>query len=143
MDPFSPRTWGCTWRFHGQVIEGSVFPTHVGVYRWSHRRAIADRRFPHARGGVPGGGRTKRRLMTFSPRTWGCTFRVAQRPIGQWVFPTHVGVYLTRWWLPSSGSSFPHARGGVPTTQGTAPLQPKFSPRTWGCTARGYFETVF
>ena len=120
---FSPRTWGCTWRLHGQVIEGSVFPTHVGVYLMAFAIKAAQQKF--------------------SPRTWGCTGQplAAQRPID--VFPTHVGVYLSLATLSWIAFGFPHARGGVPGRLIRLDDEYLFSPRTWGCTySKGHWSQI-
>jgi len=94
MKPFSPRMWGCTY-----------------YQRLANER---NRGFPHACGGVPPCEQSCGCRNKFSPRMWGCTLRIVKGQTIDYVFPTHVGVYLS---LPITSSvrvSFPHACGGVP-----------------------------
>ena len=133
--PFSPRTWGCTWMMRNSSANTRVFPTHVGVYRRVRRLNSDSARFPHARGGVPDNScwfsptgfvfpthvgvyryscRNVISGMSFSPRTWGCTFPFGRLPQHQVVFPTHVGVYRDK--------------------SSTTRRHNSFSPRMWGCT---------
>ena len=70
----------------------------------------------------------------FSPHTWGCTWPYPKTNIAKYVFPTHVGVYLSvvRSWRCIA--RFPHTRGGVPNLNWKTIVEPLFSPHTWGCT---------
>ena len=86
--PFSPRTWGCSgWQV------ASVFPTHVGMFRFRSLRYSCCSCFPHARGDVPARARSSARVAAFSPRTWGCSVRRELLAIAEEVFPTHVGMF--------------------------------------------------
>ena len=149
----SPRTWGC---FQGGCYgrrQGMVFPTHVGVFLPAlphpHRRSG----LPHARGGVSitpldveklkkSSPRTwgcfapdfcRERITSSSPRTWGCFQIPGRRSKRHIVFPTHVGVFPGKGKEGRSGSSLPHARGGVSDSRSLNRDGRQSSPRTWGC----------
>ena len=110
-----------------------VFPTHVGVFLQGPRMRLSPCRLPHARGGVSVGCSRHGLLQWSSPRTWGCFYPRLGYCLPREVFPTHVGVFLTRGFFSKTADSLPHARGGVSQTN-PAPLAPILSsPRTWGC----------
>ena len=70
---YSPRTWGWTAEWTGEIGEVYVFPTHVGVdRRWSDRKPLPFS-IPHARGGGPMTEAAESILRLYSPRTWGWT----------------------------------------------------------------------
>ena len=126
MRPFSPHTWGCT-----VCVGGHKFPCC---------------RFPHTRGGVPFEDKRGALDGTFSPHTWGCTARRWFLPSARQVFPTHVGVYRNFSTAKIAMPSFPHTRGGVPYADQPTGSGVRFSPHTWGCTAKelaGYTEIPF
>ncbi len=54
---YSPRMWGCTAERRNKAMVEDVFPTHVGVYRYTEQIAENEERIPHACGGVPGFGK--------------------------------------------------------------------------------------
>ena len=153
----SPRTWGCFRCRPSQTAWGIVFPTHVGVFPHQGQQGRFQSVFPthvgvfllvtgqrhrplglpHARGGVSGSFEGLLYLVQSSPRTWGC-FRIAAEHGGTaHVFPTHVGVFLTRPPSSRSLSSLPHARGGVSDGVVRARIGCQSSPRTWGCFHKG------
>ena len=132
---FSPRTWGCSDHQYAFAAAGTVFPTHVGMFRKRARCSSTTGCFPHARGDVPGLRVAPLSVIRFSPRTWGCSLDRVQREGVNHVFPTHVGMFRSRLLISGHGGRFPHARGDVPTFRGIIILTPKFSPRTWGCSA--------
>ncbi len=68
-----------------------------------------------------------------SPRTWGCFLTSGSRGHTARVFPTHVGVFLSRAHSTRSGFGLPHARGGVSKKREEVWPKRKSSPRTWGC----------
>ena len=109
----SPRTWGCFQVTLAGISGPPVFPTHVGVFLFLHVIAIRCWRLPHARGGVSTGSPPARADATSSPRTWGCFYHEFPNGFERTVFPTHVGVFLSR------------------PPRGTKRIQS--SPRTWGC----------
>ena len=80
----------------GASLGAKVFPTHVGVFPPKTGQTWHLPGLPHARGGV-----SERHFRAFleeksSPRTWGC-FLVHRLLDGFLnVFPTHVGVFLSR-----------------------------------------------
>jgi len=49
-----------------------------------------------------------------------------------------VGVYLRQTDIDRDIDSFPHARGGVPSSLDIVIMLHQFSPRTWGCTSNTY-----
>ena len=129
----SPRTWGC---FHARRQHASaffVFPTHVGVFLDERPYLELIDGLPHARGGVSWGGLQAGRVISSSPRTWGCFPCILPFPALYGVFPTHVGVFLVRKSTDRPDVSLPHARGGVSKGQKQAKRQSMSSPRTWGC----------
>ncbi len=109
----SPRTWGCFRHAMYQAPCCCVFPTHVGVFPNRTRNTGMRICLPHARGGVSSLSEAIKALPPSSPRTWGCFSHQRPAPHGQLVFPTHVGVFLTRPCASRTGACLPHARGGV------------------------------
>ena len=92
---------------------------------------------PHARGGVSPHASDLRTAWWSSPRTWGCFYGFpVYRQIAQ-VFPTHVGVFPASRPVSGEPSSLPHARGGVSIFGRGGDLDPRSSPRTWGCFSGG------
>ena len=71
--------------------------------------------------------------MGSSPRPWGCFSSTSCRFSMTGVFPTPVGVFLSRLSASRSFSSLPHARGGVSALQRNRNGIPRSSPRPWGC----------
>ena len=76
---FSPHTWGCTLPCGSTPMVETVFPTHVGVYLVGNAKPVHVLCFPHTRGGVPSSFHFSNFNLPFSPHTWGCTCRIAQR----------------------------------------------------------------
>ena len=92
----SPRPWGCFRRTDRRVSKECVFPTPVGVFPLRHRAASMNFSLPHARGGVSSTKRRVQGVSQSSPRPWGC-FSTLSESLCQWrVFPTPVGVFLSR-----------------------------------------------
>ena len=89
-----------------------VFPTHVGVNRYTTPLYSTAARIPHARGGEP--------MTVLGPVEF------------SHVFPTHVGV--NRGWCCCLilSLSIPHARGGEPKYGAEVWAYEPYSPRTWG-----------
>ncbi len=129
----SPRPWGC---FHADFIlsvSRIVFPTPVGVFlafRFFLRRAF---RLPHARGGVSAVIRHHGRPRMSSPRPWGCFRNITNSLALPIVFPTPVGVFLCDCVIFAAIECLPHARGGVSAAYIKRKVNPKSSPRPWGC----------
>ncbi|STV09388.1 Domain of uncharacterised function (DUF2825) [Klebsiella pneumoniae] len=109
----SPRTWGCFLAQHRPDPLPRVFPTHVGVFPPAFSKGMAAMCLPHARGGVSDGAGLRLPGQGASPRTWGCFHTSLRRGRTQYVFPTHVGVFLRRLIAVMISGSLPHARGGV------------------------------
>ena len=74
---FSPRTRGCSPSATSSTHAATVFPAHAGMFliRRSHRSR--NRRFPRARGDVPFIDVVAMQPSLFSPRTRGCSCRLA------------------------------------------------------------------
>ncbi len=92
----SPRPWGC---FHYSTICQAfsvVFPTPVGVFLKEIFNNGLFRSLPHARGGVSLRSAASHSLYRSSPRPWGCFYPRAQLTHPGQVFPTPVGVFLSR-----------------------------------------------
>ena len=88
---------------------------------------------PHARGGVSNPWQRHHDGTLSSPRPWGCFQSQPDRIKVLTVFPTPVGVFLTR---PPAGSlarGLPHARGGVSDYFLSHVHWWGSSPRPWGC----------
>ena len=132
----SPRTWGCFRQGRNPRTGESVFPTHVGVFLDSLGVKPGFLRLPHARGGVSHKGLVALSRRTSSPRTWGCFYNAAFLGKGGQVFPTHVGVFLNIQVINQTGTSLPHARGGVSPYVALSSACAESSPRTWGCFQR-------
>ena len=129
----SPRTWGCFPPGAWCRWCGAVFPTHVGVFPSKGRPRNPPIRLPHARGGVSRPRKTGPGPPKSSPRTWGCFFGDSCTLSVDFVFPTHVGVFLDDSRRPLAQPSLPHARGGVSAAASKADATRRSSPRTWGC----------
>ncbi len=129
----SPRPWGCfpdPWHQGGRR---HVFPTPVGVFLLSVTRRPLYQRLPHARGGVSNPQEIRARDVLSSPRPWGCfCSRRKDRRSGR-VFPTPVGVFLSRSRFRLDQTGLPHARGGVSCCQVIVRSLSSSSPRPWGC----------
>ena len=150
----SPRTWGWTDQATRHHLRLRVFPTHVGMDRWTLQPATTRPGVPHARGDGPavlGGGEVN---QTCSPRTWGWTVLSNSYGLDPSVFPTHVGMDRPfsgramftscvpthvgmdrksapyRRWFPC----VPHARGDGPFSGFPQGIWRTCSPRTWGWT---------
>ncbi len=109
-----------------------VFPTHVGMVRIARPHETGSRRFPHARGDGPDKGVARRRMIVFSPRTWGWSPHRQVGPQARPVFPTHVGMVRAGIDSEPDKSGFPHARGDGPARERQQKEAVRFSPRTWG-----------
>ncbi len=129
----SPRPWGCFSGAPCRQTTRSVFPTPVGVFLAPTMATLRCWGLPHARGGV---SRWVSRIWTIfesSPRPWGCFPNEQRQDSETSVFPTPVGVFLTGPLPTGSGSSLPHARGGVSATNLQFVEEALSSPRPWGC----------
>ena len=89
----SPRMWGCFYCTYTRAAFLSVFPTHVGVFRFSTTLGCARSGLPHACGGVSNELRKTHTRKASSPRMWGCFSRLSRIEALLEVFPTHVGVF--------------------------------------------------
>lgn len=68
-----------------------------------------------------------------SPRTWRCFPDGSRKGSENRVFPTHVGVFLSRPIAQRWRRCLPHTRGGVSMWQRDQIQKNLSSPRTWGC----------
>ena len=91
--------------------------------------------FPHSRGDVPAGAGTSNANTSFSPLTWGCSGAGRYCAGREFVFPTHVGMFLGGDAAISAIAGFPHSRGDVPPTSPRSKPPTPFSPLTWGCSS--------
>ena len=92
----SPRPWGC-FRAGALVSRPKrVFPTPVGVFLPTNPAKDGPRSLPHARGGVSLTSLTRSPAPWSSPRPWGCFYVGAVCPDRRRVFPTPVGVFLSK-----------------------------------------------
>ena len=129
----SPRPWGCFFSLLPLFAPSGVFPTPVGVFRPGIAGGALPYSLPHARGGVSHAIQTLPIAARSSPRPWGCFYasRLLYGVAG--VFPTPVGVFLSRLLFGMLGLGLPHARGGVSTTFCFDSPHEMSSPRPWGC----------
>ena len=139
---FSPRMWGCSGGAVVAVTNRLVFPTYVGMFRHAQPCPSRTGGFPHVCGDVPIAGPRRRHHGWFSPRMWGCSDvrGVDVRVPG--VFPTYVGMFLSRAELRASSCCFPHVCGDVPRTLPVICSAFVFSPRMWGCSARDALRNI-
>ena len=133
---FSPRRWGC-FRKRRQNHGSRGFSPR----RWGCFRGFGDRRksfggFPHAGGDVSPGMPCASSSCRFSPRRWGCFRYCLERSWLRRVFPTQVGMFLSRRLSIGRRGSFPHAGGDVSVTSSLRFRRSLFSPRRWGCFRR-------
>ena len=112
---FSPRAWGWTAYTWPACPRRVVFPTRVGVDRVLAVMSKSEKKF--------------------SPRAWGWTAAAGNVKLIEAVFPTRVGVDLATLPIVPWARSFPHARGGGPTSRPLSRSGGPFSPRAWGWTA--------
>ena len=129
---FSPRPWGWSALHHRGFRNRGVFPTPVGMVRFSRFATGAFMRFPHARGDGPLCRKKTQRNRKFSPRPWGWSGETDPRELSLLVFPTPVGMVRCEFGFPHIFASFPHARGDGPTVKTVKTINSKFSPRPWG-----------
>ena len=117
----------------GSSLLNLVFPTPVGVFPGytAHPRILSG--LPHARGGVSCQVVRLSRIEPSSPRPWGCFRKRALKKLLPLVFPTPVGVFLSRNAQRSGISRLPHARGGVSDWPDGLLFATQSSPRPWGC----------
>ncbi len=111
---FSPRTWGWTACSNTCRLSGTVFPTHVGMDRFSALFSSTPTSFPHARGDGPYHVLKIGPRRAFSPRTWGWTGSTRNSRRIEQVFPTHVGMDRSVHPTACAFMRFPHARGDGP-----------------------------
>ena len=133
----SPRTRGCSPMSIEELRAKVVVPAHAGVFRLAQRRGGPHRRRPRARGGVPPNVTSRPHPSQSSPRTRGCSPFDAGGLGGGAVVPAHAGVFRPSARPPSTCTSRPRARGGVPSSPSTANPPSGSSPRTRGCSAGG------
>ena len=92
----SPRAWGCFSKIWTPVADMMVFPTCVGVFPALPCPWMWSAGLPHVRGGVSVGNKIKEDVPGSSPRAWGCFFLPSSVLPQGCVFPTCVGVFLSR-----------------------------------------------
>ena len=110
-----------------------VFPTCVGVFLLTTPYGRLWPRLPHVRGGVSSLAPSATGAKRSSPRAWGCFRTGTVRGWCRLVFPTCVGVFLTRTTQGATALSLPHVRGGVSALRGVMRRILTSSPRAWGC----------
>ena len=129
----SPCTWGCFSSSDLRMIDGQVFPMHVGVFPPHSDPCRHLRSLPHARGGVSYMQGNLHCGRKSSPCTWGCFLKIFFPRKSDEVFPMHVGVFPVVGDVGISCVCLPHARGGVSTSIGLGVPNLLSSPCTWGC----------
>ncbi len=114
LAPFSPQAWGCSVAGGWSSSPPMVFPTSVGMFRWSQQHSRRRECFPHKRGDVPFPRLDRDCGGAFSPQAWGCSGRGRGARQAPHVFPTSVGMFLVKSVKIRYARGFPHKRGDVP-----------------------------
>ena len=137
---FSPRMWG--WSVHTQDkhIYFPVFPTYVGMIRLYLRRLRIILCFPHVCGDDPSDRWNSAWQHMFSPRMWGWSSQLHQCHTCLYVFPTYVGMILSRNFLLCIAARFPHVCGDDPAHSTLFAFTIRFSPRMWGWSLTYYWK---
>ncbi len=130
---YSPRVWGCFLPCHPHTRFLSVFPTRVGVFLQITCEIGYDFGIPHACGGVSQTPSAPFVWQPYSPRVWGCFLAKHNKNMLGRVFPTRVGVFLSRREERDERLSIPHACGGVSWQDLHCSSDGRYSPRVWGC----------
>ena len=124
------------------VYNFEVFPTQVGMFPQSPRFRTSRLSFPHAGGDVSLMRTILAHVEAFSPRRWGCFRRKGLDHGLDVVFPTQVGMFLSRRLSIGRRGSFPHAGGDVSIMPSGSSSAMAFSPRRWGCFPNLRFPSV-
>ncbi len=129
---FSPHAWG--WSVCRAVRSSSklVFPTRVGMVRFSAPFQKPGRGFPHTRGDGPALENHAFEKARFSPHAWGWSARRLKLQYFTIVFPTRVGMVRIASERSDSLGGFPHTRGDGPCRPENLGSRRKFSPHAWG-----------
>ena len=126
---------------------------HVGVFPRQNLYLVGVPSLPHARGGVSIFQVNQPSREKSSPCTWGCFQITVEENPALYVFPMHVGVFLSNLFgghdtavfpmhvgvFPKNGEDhekqnrLPHARGGVSKYEAKKATWWGSSPCTWGC----------
>ena len=106
------------------------------MFRLVWRMWAFSRGFPHTRGDVPELARKGESVRGFSPHAWGCSVLQTAANRNLPVFPTRVGMFLSRTDVPRLSSRFPHTRGDVPWSCKKKGGKSEFSPHAWGCSGQ-------
>ena len=130
---FSPRARGCSAVEVFTLKYFTVFPAHAGMFLAVCVCLVDARRFPRARGDVPGRTGRKHARTVFSPRTRGCSGQTRHHVNHITVFPAHAEMFLPCLRAIAFNNGFPRARGDVPSIPTSWRQSSRFSPRTRGC----------
>ena len=133
IGPSSPPTWGCFLVADSYLDRYWVFPTYVGVFLLCGFYFLELLGLPHLRGGVSISLSILPIPHWSSPPTWGCFLEELRPQAVGLVFPTYVGVFLSRSFSEFFRSRLPHLRGGVSSTTPDRRKEILSSPPTWGC----------
>jgi len=110
----SPQTWGWTVRFTHSTKLPIVFPTDVGMDRFSELPNAQYLSVPHRRGDGPVEFIQGRSVTSCSPQTWGWTEYFGTTGSDITVFPTDVGMDRRKKCQEQRVNSVPHRRGDGP-----------------------------
>ena len=130
---FSPRARGCSPTPTCTTPDVGVFPACAGMFLAVCVCLVDARRFPRARGDVPGRTGRKHARTVFSPRTRGCSGQTRHHVNHITVFPAHAEMFLPCLRAIAFNNGFPRARGDVPSIPTSWRQSSRFSPRTRGC----------
>ncbi len=133
---FSPPAWG--WPGFVELRERGlvVFPTRVGMARFSAIARSLTGCFPHPRGDGPFQPRASSIARMFSPPAWGWPVCPASSMSSPAVFPTRVGMARSERRKTWPVGGFPHPRGDGPIPAPRLIPWSVFSPPAWGWPGR-------
>src|ERR1035438_7690934 len=133
---YSPPAWG--WSDAAQMgLHGAhVFPTRVGMVRWSQTSRGWRACIPHPRGDGPALARNPEFVPPYSPPAWGWSGARLHDGADLRVFPTRVGMVRGSSQQPDRRSCIPHPRGDGPQIAFSVPFVMMYSPPAWGWSDR-------
>ena len=111
---YSPHAWGWTALHREMGRVEKVFPTRVGMDRYSQIGRNSRAGIPHTRGDGPGYARSGCNSLEYSPHAWGWTVRHPIKRTAIHVFPTRVGMDRNMKIRPRLNGRIPHTRGDGP-----------------------------
>ena len=116
LAPYSPHAWGWSDSRLCHDRRAAVFPTRVGMVRYTYSARVVIQSIPHTRGDGPARRHRGAVSREYSPHAWGWSALPAGPPGGQGVFPTRVGMVRPGNRGAEKTPGIPHTRGDGPCT---------------------------